>query len=245
MSVIVLHNLSHCYPPDRVALSNINLQIEKGERVALLGRSGSGKSTLLRCINGLVTPTGGSAMVLGREIRDLSEREKRDIRRRAGMIFQDYALIDRLDVLTNVLVGRLGYLPTASTLFRIFPKEDIAKARGVIGDVGLAGYERTQVRRLSGGQRQRVGIARALVQEPEIILADEPTANLDIRTADEALQLLIQLSEQRHATLVLSLMDVRAARQFCHRIVALRETHLVFNGPSESFSDEVMEKIYY
>ena len=161
------------------------------------------------------------------------------------MIFQEGALIERLSVLMNVLVGRLGYAATAPTLVRRFPPNDVEKALNEINIVGLSGYENQLVRKLSGGQKQRVGIARALVQDAEIILGDEPTASLDVRTSEEVLSLLKQLAMEHGATLILSLHDVHAARKFCSRVVALRDGLVAWDGPSSDFSESVVEQVFY
>jgi len=213
--------------------------------VGLIGPSGAGKSTLLRAVNGLIIPTAGRVRVLGQDVRDLSESEKMRLRRQIGMIFQEFALIERLPTLTNVLVGRLGYVPTLPSLFRLFPTEEVARARAALDDVGLREYEQRLVRQLSGGQKQRVGIARALAQEATIILGDEPTANLDIRTADEILSLLVELGEKRRVTLLLSLHDVRAARRFCTRILALREGLIAWDGLAADFGEAELERVFY
>ncbi len=245
MPVVTLEDVSHTYPPARPALHNINLSIDSGERVGLVGPSGAGKSTLLRACNGLVIPSEGRLTVLGEDVGALNEQGRMLLRRRIGMIFQEFALVERLSVLTNVLVGRLGYVPRVASLLRIFPAADVDRARAALIKVGLDGYEEPLVRNLSGGQKQRVGIARALVQEPEIILGDEPTANLDVRTADSILGLLVGLADEGHATLVLTLHDVRAARRFCTRIVALRDGHVAWDGPAEDFDEREVERVFY
>jgi phosphonate transport system ATP-binding protein len=243
--VVQFTGVSHVYPSGRVGLSGIDLSIEEGERVALIGPSGAGKSTFLRATNGLVTPTEGRVTVLGEEVSTLSETARMALRRRIGMVFQEFALIERLPALTNVLVGRLGYTKTLPSLFRLFAKADIERANQAILRVGLAGYEEQLVRNLSGGQKQRVGIARAMAQEAHLVLGDEPTANLDIRTADEILALLVSLAEERQTTLLLSLHDVRAARKFCTRIVALKAGKIAWDGPAGAFSDADLERVFY
>jgi phosphonate transport system ATP-binding protein len=245
MSVVEFREVSHRYTPARIALQGITLSVAAGERVGLIGASGAGKSTLLRAINGLVSPTEGRVQVLGEEVEALNEADRMRLRRRVGMIFQEFALIERLPVLTNVLVGRLGYVKTLPSLFRLFPSADVERARRALEEVGLREYEDRLVRQLSGGQKQRVGIARALAQEPALILGDEPTANLDIRTADEVLSLLVRLADEHGVTLILSLHDVRAARRFCTRIVALRAGCIVWNGPAPQFSDAELERVFY
>jgi phosphonate transport system ATP-binding protein len=245
MPILHLQDVSHTYPPDRHALVDVNLQLERGECVALIGPSGAGKSTLLRVSNGLVVPTRGRAITLGEDVAALSEKARMRLRRRVGMIFQEFALIERLPVLTNVLVGRLGYARPLPSLLRWFPPSDVQRAREALQAVGLDGNDTRLVRQLSGGQKQRVGIARALVQEPEILLGDEPTANLDVRTSDEVLELLVRLAAEREAALLLSLHDIRAARRFCHRIVAMKAGRIEWDGPAEQFTDADVERVFY
>lgn len=245
MPVVEFHHVSHVYPPARTALHDLNLTIESGERVALVGPSGAGKSTLLRACNGLIVPTSGVVITLDEEVGTLNEKGRMRLRREVGMIFQEFALIERLTVLTNVLVGRLGFNKALPTIFRLFPAADIELARRALEKVGLADHEERLVRQLSGGQKQRVGIARALAQEATLMLGDEPTANLDIRTADEILGLLVSLADEGGATLILSLHDVRAARRFCTRIVALRDGRLAWDGPASEFTDAQLEAVFY
>jgi phosphonate transport system ATP-binding protein len=175
----------------------------------------------------------------------MSESAKMILRRRIGMVFQEFALIERLPVLTNVLAGRLGYASTLPSLLRIFSTEDQQRARSALEAVGLDGYEERLVRNLSGGQKQRVGIARALVQESQLLLGDEPTANLDLRTADEILGLLVELAGRHGATLVLTLHDVHLARKHCTRIIALTEGRIAWDGGAPLFTESEVEKVFY
>ncbi|MGC8667788.1 MAG: phosphonate ABC transporter ATP-binding protein [Chthonomonadales bacterium] len=243
--VVELTDITHFYRGERPAIDRVSLTIRPGERLGLVGMSGAGKSTLLRTINGLVLPTTGNVRVLGQNVRSLPERDLRILRTQIGMIFQEFALIERLDVLTNVLVGRLGRAALLPSLARIFPHRDVELARSALAEVGLAGYEQRIVRQLSGGQKQRVGIARALVQEPSLILADEPTANLDVRTSEEILRLIAAVADQRHAAVILSLHDVRAARRICTRILALQEGRIVWEGEAAAFTDSVVDRVFY
>ncbi len=245
MAIVELKGVSHEYPGKRQAVSDVSLSVQPGERVGLIGPSGAGKSTLLRTINGLVTPQSGETQVLDQSVRELNENGRMRLRRQIGMIFQEFALIERLPVLTNVLVGRLGYTKTLPSLVRYFAPVDVQRAKKAIGDVGLSGSEGRLVRNLSGGQKQRVGIARALVQEAPLILADEPTANLDVRTSEEVLSLLVKLGDERGATMILSLHDVRLARRFCTRIVALKEGVVAWDGRAGDFTDSDLERVFY
>ena len=243
--MVILRGVTHRYTAGKAALSEISFDVSRGERVGLIGPSGAGKSTLLRLLNGLITPTIGEVVTLGERVSSMPESAKMILRRRIGMVFQEFALIERLPVLTNVLVGRLGYASTLPSLLRIFSPEDKERARFALEAVGLAGYEERLVRNLSGGQKQRVGIARALVQESQLLLGDEPTANLDLRTADEILSLLVQLAGKHGATLVLTLHDVHLARKHCTRIVALKEGRIAWDGPALQFTDSEVEKVFY
>ena len=211
----------------------------------MIGPSGAGKSTLLRLLNGLITPTDGEINTLGESVATLPESAHMRLRRRIGMVFQEFALIERLPVLTNVLVGRLGYVKPIPSLLRLFPAEDVALARKALSDVGLKEFEERLVRNLSGGQKQRVGIARALVQEAKLLLGDEPTANLDLRTADEILALLVKLADARGVTLILTLHDVRLARKHCTRIIALKDGQIAWDGQAKEFGDTQVEGIFY
>jgi phosphonate transport system ATP-binding protein len=245
MSVVCLSHLSHAYRPNVYALRNVEMTVEKGERVALLGESGAGKSTLLRCINGLVTPTEGTVTVLGQEVNHLGESERRVLRCRIGMVFQEFNLVERMTVLQNVLVGRLGYVSAWKSCLRLFPSSDAQLAQSCIEQVGLNGYTHTKVRNLSGGQKQRVGVARALAQQAEIILGDEPIANLDIRTSEEIMLLLQDINQSMGTTIVLSLHDVKSALNFCTRIVGIREGAVVFDGAAAQCDEKVIQKIFY
>lgn len=229
---------------DPPALDGVSLRIEPGEVVALLGMSGAGKSTLIRCLNGLVRPDEGSVMVLGRPVHTLSGRDLRAHRLEVGMVFQEFNLIDRFTVLQNVLVGRLGRYPFWRAALGIYQARDIALAMDALARVGLAALRDRPARELSGGQRQRVGIARALVQEPRLILGDEPVANLDPSTASGILELLVHLSRSRGITLVLSLHDVQMARAYCTRAIGLAAGRIVYDGPMDRLTAAELRLIY-
>jgi phosphonate transport system ATP-binding protein len=243
MSVLEIHNLTHSYKKKVPVLRGVDLTADKGDIIALIGLSGAGKSTLLRCINGLITPTSGDLRVFGEEMPALPERRRRLVRRRIGMIFQEFNLVDRLTVMKNVLVGRLGYTPTLKSCVHMFSRQDIELAHHCIAQVGLAGYEYTRVRNLSGGQKQRVAIARTMAQGAEIILGDEATANLDVRTTDEIMHLLQQLAERNNTLLLLSMHNLEVARRYCRRIVGLKQGRLTFDAPAADLSDTAVEEI--
>lgn len=242
---VEFRDVSHAYAGGPPVIRGVSLAIGEGERVAIVGPSGAGKSTLLRMVNGLVTPTSGDVFVLGQHVSAMPEGSRAALRRSVGMVFQEFALVERLSALLNVLIGRLGYVRPLPSLFRIFPESDVERARMALAEVGLEGLEERQVRRLSGGQKQRVGIARAVVQDPRLILADEPTANLDVRTADEVLNLLVEVGRRHGTTLLLNLHDVRAARRYCDRVVGLRDGAVVWDGPAAEFADADLERVFY
>ncbi len=222
------------------ALAGVYLTIAAGSFVVVLGPSGAGKSTLLRCINGLETPSAGSAVVEGRPV---DRRSLRSIRARVAMVFQRFNLVGRLNVMANVLCGRLGKRSTLASLFYLMRKEDMAVARRALDRVGLTDRAWDRADQLSGGQQQRVAIARALAQEPTIMLADEPVASLDPATSEEILDLLSEIQKQG-MTMVVSLHQVEYARRYAERIIGLNEGLVVFDGPPNALSDDILETIY-
>jgi phosphonate transport system ATP-binding protein len=222
-------------------LRGISITIRQGERVAVIGPSGSGKSTLLKTINGLLP------IARGRRTVNLGSQEGEEYDHRnpsVAMIFQEFALAHRLPVLTNVLIGSLGKSRGWAKALGWFPASERSKARKVLEEVGLKGYERIRVDRLSSGQKQRVAIARALMQEREILLADEPVASLDPETAYSVLRLLDRLHAELNCTLVLSLHEVEQAREFCDRVIGIREGRIVFDGAPAELTGKVMETIF-
>jgi phosphonate transport system ATP-binding protein len=240
--MISVHDLSVVYPGGVRALRPVNLAFERGAFTVLLGSSGAGKSTLLRTLNGLVTPTSGRIMIDG--IGDLADRRRLRIhRRRTGMVFQQHQLIGRATVLSNVLMGRLGYHGSLRTLLPFAPAEK-RRALAAIERVGLLDHALRRVDELSGGQQQRVGIARALVQEPLIILADEPVASLDPATADRVLGLLHRICKADGLTAIVSLHQLNFARTYADRIVGLSEGQVLFDGPPTGLNDQTIRKIY-
>ncbi|RAL21788.1 phosphonate ABC transporter ATP-binding protein [Lujinxingia litoralis] len=242
--MLTLQGLHKRYPDGFVALPSVDLQVPRGQLVALIGPSGAGKSTLIRCINRLVEPTAGSVKLGDQELSNLSRAELREARRRIAMIFQDYALVDRLTVMENVLSGRLGYVSFLDSLLRRFPPADVERAFDLLETVGLKGLHDRRADALSGGQRQRVGIARALMQQPELLLVDEPTASLDPRTARQVMQLLSDLCKERDLTAIINIHDVPLARAYTDRIVGLQAGSIVFDGAPAELTDAVLPEIY-
>lgn len=227
-----------------LALDNLNLTVKKGEFLTLIGLSGSGKSTLLRCINRLVEPTSGQVFLDGLELTSLSHRRLRRVRRRIGMIFQQFNLVKRSSVLANVLAGRLGYLPAGRTLLGRFPQDDLEQARSALERVGLLDKMYVRADQLSGGQQQRVGIARALMQRPELLLADEPVSALDPATSHSILKYLEQMNREDRVTVICSLHFLSLARRYGTRVIALKDGQIVFEGPPKEIDDQKFKEIY-
>jgi phosphonate transport system ATP-binding protein len=212
--------------------------------VAIIGPSGAGKSTLIRCINRLVQPSSGQVKLDGVDLVTLSRQALRKMRRRIGMIFQEYNLIDRLTVMENVLSGRLGYVSFWRAYQRKFPPQDVENAFRMLDRVGLAGYQDTRADALSGGQRQRVGIARALMQAPDLLLVDEPTASLDPKTSRQIMRLLVELADERGTPALVNIHDVGLAQSFADRIVGLCDGQIVFDGTTDQVDADVLTAIY-
>jgi phosphonate transport system ATP-binding protein len=240
---IEMRDLTHAYRNGVPVLEGVDLTIEQGEFVGLIGLSGAGKSTLLRCINGLQTQTGGTCVVLGEHIESLRERQKRALRRRIGMIFQEFNLVDRLSVHKNVLVGRLGYVPAIPSYFHRFSRADIDLAAQSLERVGLRDFASRRVRDLSGGQKQRVAVARALAQQAEIILADEATANLDVYTKDEIMSLIRDLVDRDKITVLASMHDLPLAQRYCTRIVGLKKGRITFDASPETLDEAAIADV--
>jgi len=239
-----LATLAKRYKTGDDALKGVSFTVEKGQVVGLIGPSGAGKSTLIRCINRLVEPTGGSILLNDIDLSRLSSGELRKARRRIGMIFQEYALVERLTVMENVLSGRLGYVPFWRSLLRRFPQADVDKAFALLDRVGLAEHADKRADELSGGQRQRVGIARALEQDPELLLVDEPTASLDPKTSRQIMRLIMEICRERGLPAVINIHDVMLAKMFVDRIIGLTAGKVVFDGPPVELDDAVLTRIY-
>jgi phosphonate transport system ATP-binding protein len=218
--------------------------VPDGQVMALIGPSGAGKSSVIRCINRLVEPTSGSVELNGVDIVKLGSAELRRARRRMGMIFQEYALVERLSVMENVLTGRLGYVPFWQSWLRRFPQSDIDEAFRLLDRVGLAHMADKRADELSGGQRQRVGICRALIQNPELLLVDEPTASLDPKTSRQIMRLIKELCTERKLSAIINIHDVMLAQMFAERIVGLQLGEIVYDGPPGKLTPEVLTKIY-
>ncbi len=242
--MIEVEGLRVVLPPDTVALYGVDLTMDGGERVMIIGRSGAGKTTFLRSINRLVEPTAGAVRVAGRPVTGAGPVELRQVRRQIGMIFQQFNLIRRESVLTNVLTGRLGYVPVAPSLLGRFPARDRALALDGLAQVGLADFADRRADTLSGGEQQRVAIARALAQSPSVILADEPTASLDPQLTGTIMGILKRINEERGLTLVVSQHQLETALEFGTRIVGFRAGRICFDGPPGKLTPAAAKAIY-
>ncbi len=239
-----IRNLTKIYPGDVLALDDVSFSVEKGEFLAVIGLSGSGKSTLLRCINRLVEPTKGEVIWNGMDIAQASQEELLRIRRKIGMVFQHFNLVSRSKVITNVLTGRLGYVNPALSLINRFSKEDTEMARRQLKRVGIADQAHKRADELSGGQQQRVGIARAMMQEPEMVLADEPVASLDPVLAHSIMQYLEDINKEDGVMVICSLHFLDLVHRYADRAIALNEGKLMFDGSPEAIDDAKFKEIY-
>lgn len=243
-SVLEFRQISKTFPDGTRALKNVNLTIKKGEFVVIVGLSGAGKSTLIRCVNRLVEPTEGSLIADGQDVTKMSEAELRRWRTRVGMIFQNYNLVRRSSVLRNVLAGRLGHTGTLRSLLGLFPQEDVALAKRCLERVGIAEKTFHRADQLSGGQQQRVSIARALCQQPAIMLADEPVASLDPPTSHAVMRDLKRINREDGITTLVNLHFIDMAQEYADRIIGMRAGEVVFDGPASAVTERTFEEIY-
>jgi phosphonate transport system ATP-binding protein len=242
--MLIIENLTKVYDNGFVALDNISLEIPDGQFVAIIGLSGSGKSTLLRCINRLIDPTKGRILWNGIDISAATDDELRHIRRRIGMIFQQFNLVKRSSVLTNVMSGRLGYINPMFSLANYFPSQERTRALAALKRVGIEEKAYNRASALSGGQQQRVGIARTLMQEPEMLLADEPVASLDPATSHSVMKYLELLNKEDGLTILCSLHFLSLARAYSQRVVALKDGKLEFDGLPKDIDNDRFRMIY-
>ena len=242
--MIEVSGLRVVLPPSVAAVDGIDLAIQPGEFVVILGRSGSGKTTFLRALNRLVEPTAGTVRVAGRAVTGAAPAELRAARRQIGVIFQQFNLARRLSVLDNVLAGRLGYVAPLPSLVGRVPDQDRALARECLARVGLAHLAGRRADTLSGGEQQRVAIARALAQAPSVILADEPTASLDPALTTEIMTILRGINTERRLTLVVSQHQLETALAYASRIVGFRRGRVCFDGPPSAVTPDVVATVY-
>jgi phosphonate transport system ATP-binding protein len=236
--------LTKTYKTGDKALNGINLEIPAGQVVGLIGPSGAGKSSLIRCVNRLIEPSAGKIFLGDRDVTALSRGDLRLARRRIGMIFQEYALVERLTVMENVLSGRLGYVPFWRSFLRRYPAAYVENAFALLDRVGLTAHADKRADALSGGQRQRVGIARALEQDPELLLIDEPTASLDPKTSRQIMRLIVEICKERNLPAIINIHDVLLAQAFVERIIGLRAGEVVFDGPPSMLDTAALTRIY-
>jgi phosphonate transport system ATP-binding protein len=243
-SALKINNLVKEYRRGQPVLTGITLTLDQGGITAIIGPSGTGKSTLIRCINRLVDPTSGEMLFDGVDLAKLKGGQLRQARRRIGMVFQEYNLVERLSVIENVLCGRLGYIPAWRAWLRRFPEADVQKAFDLIASVGLDGFATRRADQLSGGQRQRVGIARALMQEPAMILADEPTSSLDPKTSVEVMELFVDIAERRGIPVIINIHNVALAKRYAARIIGMSRGQVVYDGPPAGLNESHLKDIY-
>ena len=242
--MLKVEHLVKTYPNGTRALQDVSFEVQDGEFLAVIGLSGSGKSTLLRCINRLIDPTSGRILWNGVDVTAASGTDLRNIRRQIGMVFQQFNLVKRSSVLTNVLSGRLGYVSPAKSLFNYFSSADKQRALSNLELMGLRDKAYIRADSLSGGQQQRVGIARALMQEPKLVLADEPVASLDPVLAHSILKYLEQMNRERGITVLCSLHFLDLVHRYATRAIALKDGQVVFEGLPKEIDDAQFKAIY-
>ena len=243
-AALSIQGLSKEYTRGRPVLHNISLEFAGRGFTAIIGPSGTGNSTLIRCINRLVEPTAGAIVFQGRDLVTLSGRALREVRRQIGMVFQEYNLVERLTVMENLLTGRLGYVAPLKAWLRKFPQGDIDEAFDLLDVVGLANFANQRADNLSGGQRQRVGIARAVMQHPKLLLADEPTSSLDPKTSVEIMTLIRELGTAKNIPIIVNMHDVELAKRFADRIVGMSGGAVVYDGAPAGLTDGHLKSIY-
>ena len=244
MPALAIRKLNMEYVPGKPVLRDISLDVADKGITAIIGPSGTGKSTLIRCINRLVEPTSGEILFEGADMVKLDRRGLRLARRHIGMVFQEYNLVERLTVMENLLCGRLGYVPPLKAWLRKYPEKDIARAFELLEVVGLSEFVNQRADSLSGGQRQRVGIARALMQEPKLLLADEPTSSLDPKTSVEIMSLIRDLCRQHAIPVMVNMHDVELAKRFADRVLGMSQGTVVYDGTPAGLSDDELKAIY-
>ena len=242
--MIEFKNVYKTYPNGFTALKNINLQIEQGEFVAIIGLSGAGKSTVLRCINRMHDVTEGSLTVDGVDVSTLKGKELRKYRRKVGMIFQSFNLVSRSTAIKNVLTANVPEMNFFKVLFGIFSKEQKMKALEALDKVGILDKAYTRCDQLSGGQQQRVALARTLNQNPKIILADEPVASLDPITARQVMEDFVRINQEYNISILLNIHHVDLALKYCSRVIGIRAGEIVFDGPASTITQEHIDEVY-
>lgn len=225
-------------------LKGISFSLESDDFLAIIGPSGAGKSTLIRCINRLVEPTSGDIFFNGENIVKIRQRDMRKVRCKMGMIFQEFNLVERMTVIDNVLSGRLGYTRTIRSIFKMFSKSDIQRALEILERVGLSEFVEKRATELSGGQRQRVGIARALMQNPKLLLVDEPTSSLDPKISREVMGMIKKMSEEENVPVLCNIHDVELALEFSNKVIGIQDGIKKFEGPPNTVDKSTLDEIY-
>lgn len=244
MALLEMENVSKSYHAKAKVLENINLQVEKGKLISVIGPSGAGKSTLLRTINRMVQIDGGKIIFDGVDTTHYRKQSLRKMRRDIGMVFQHYNLVPRLTVIENVLHGRLGYKTTLQGLLNRFTEEEKHQAFSLLDTLGIVEHAYKRCDQLSGGQQQRVGIARALIQNPKLILCDEPIASLDPNASEVIMNYLKRITEEYDITCIVNLHQVEVAKQYADRIIGLNKGTIVFDGVPLQLTEEQINRIY-
>lgn len=244
MTLLELTDISKEYVKGKKALSDVDFSVEEGEFISIIGKSGAGKSTLLRCINRMIEPSDGTVKFDGVDTGKLNKKKLRELRRQIGMIFQHYNLVNRLSVLDNTSHGRLGYTSALKGMFGVFTNEDKENATTILEKLGLEDQIHQRCDQLSGGQKQRVGIARALIQNPKIILCDEPIASLDPSSSRIIMEYLKDINETMGITVICNLHQVDVAMAYSKRIIGMSNGELVFDGTPDQLTQEKMHEIY-
>ena len=242
--ILKFDQVSKHYPNGVHALKNVSLEVMEGEFVSVIGPSGSGKSTLLRAINRLIPISGGTIWLDGQTVSNQHGKKLREQRRKVGMIFQNYNLVYSLSVLQNVLHGRLGYMNGFKGVLGLYSEEDKQAALDLVKELGLEPFSYNRASDLSGGQKQRVGIARAIMQNPKLLLCDEPIASLDPSSAKTIMELLRDMAQKRNIACIVNLHQLDAALKYSTRIIGLSKGEIVFNGSPSQLTDEMIERIY-
>ena len=242
--MITFKNVSKQYAGGRCALDSINLTIEQGTIVSVIGSSGAGKTTFIRCINRLIDCTAGTVEIDGEALQKMSSRRLKQLRRKIGMIFQNYNLVERLTVFENTLHGCLGALPLYRSLFGLYPQKERAQALAILEELGLSDHLYQRCTDLSGGQKQRTGIARALMQNPDILLCDEPVSSLDPQRAQDIRDYIEKIVRARNLTCIMNLHHVDYAKRYSDRIIGLGNGKVVFDGKPEELSEEALHAIF-
>jgi len=242
--MLKIDNLVKSYGKGEPVLKSLNLVTDDRKMTAIIGSSGAGKSTLLRCINRLIEADSGSIELDGVDMLKLNRKDLKHARRKVGMIFQGYNLIDRLTVMENVLSGRLGYVGFLAGTLRKFPQEDVDRGYELLKRVKLSQYVNKRCDQLSGGERQRVGVIRALMQDPSLLLADEPTASLDPKTSEQIMELIATLTDELGLPVLINLHNVQQAKRYSQRIIGLHGGKILFDGTPDTLTPEDLEAIY-